>query len=67
MDYASLPLQFWEYAFTTAVVYLINRLPIASLNLEISYFVLFNKDPDFYYLKTFGCACFPFLRPYHPH
>ena len=58
--------QFWDYVFTT-VVYLINRLPTASLNFDILFVSLFNKDPDFQFLKTFGCACFPLLRPYHAH
>jgi len=63
---ACLPLQFWDYAFTTAI-YLINRLPTACLNFAIPYSILFNKDPDFAFLKNFGCACFPLLKPYHSH
>ena len=66
LHHASLPLQIWDYTFTT-VVYLINRLPTASLDFAISFVTLFNKDPDFQFLKTFGCACFPLLRPYHTH
>jgi len=63
---APLPLKFWDYAFTTAV-YLINRLPTTSLNFAIPYFVLFNKDPYFSFLKVFGSTCFPLLKPYHSH
>ena len=37
LHHATLPLQFWDYAFVT-VVYLINRLPIASLNYSNSKF-----------------------------
>jgi len=66
LHHASLPLQFWDYAFTT-IVYLINRLPTVSLNFIISFVTLFNKDPNFQFLKTFGCTCFPLLRPYHTH
>ena len=55
--------EFWDFAFTT-VVYLINRLPTASLNFNIPFTILFNKSPDYKFLRTFGCACFPFLRPY---
>ena len=39
LHHASLPLQFWDYAFTT-IVYLINRLPTSSLKFAIPcYFV----------------------------
>ena len=62
--HASLPLQFWGYAFTI-VIYLINRLLTTSFNFAIPFVTLSNKDPDFQFLKTFGCACFPLLRPYH--
>lgn len=53
---ASLPLKFWDFVFTTAV-YLINRLPTISLNFNVPYTVLFNKPPDYNFLKAFGCSC----------
>lgn len=64
--HASLPLSFWDSAFTTAV-YLINRLPTSALNFAVPYTVLFQKTPDYSILRTFGCACFPFFRPYNTH
>ena len=66
LHHASLPLQLWDYAFTT-FVYLINRLPIASLKFATPFVTLFKKEPDYHFLKNFGCACFPLLRPYHTH
>jgi len=57
---ASLPMYFWDYAFTNAV-YLINRLRIVSLQFVVSFSVLFHKYPDYHFLKTFGCSCFPLL------
>lgn len=59
-------LTYWDYAFFTAV-YLINRLPSASIQFQVPYTVLFKTKPDYKFLKVFGCACFPLLRPYHAH
>jgi len=28
---------------------------------------LFRRTPDYNFLCTFECLCFPFLRPYHAH
>jgi len=28
---------------------------------------LFRRRPNYNFLRTFGCLCFPFLRPYHAH
>ena len=28
---------------------------------------LFRRTPDYNFLRTFRCLCFPFLRPYHAH
>jgi len=66
LSHASLPLPYWDYAFLTAV-YLINRLPSASINFKVPYTVLFHTDPDYKFLKVFGCACFTLLRPYNNH
>lgn len=64
--HASLPLKFWDYAFLTTV-YLINRLPTASLHNAIPDTILFKQTPGYNFLKVFGCACFPLLRPYNTH
>ena len=66
LQHASLPLKFWDYAFQI-VLYLINRLPIAYLQFFVPYTVLYKTKPDYSFLKVFGCACFPFLRPYNKH
>ena len=61
---AHLPLKYWWNAFHTAV-YLINRLPTPVLNIISPFQKLFYYQPDYSTLKTFGCACYPTLRPYN--
>ncbi|KAH9680638.1 retrovirus-related pol polyprotein from transposon RE1 [Citrus sinensis] len=63
---AHLPLKFWWNAFHTAV-YLINRLPTPVLNNISPFQKLFNQTPNYSFLRTFGCACYPALRPYNKH
>ena len=60
---ASLPLTFWEEVFTTAAT-IINVLPSTNINYNNPYQLLFNRTPDYQFFKTFGCACYPLLRPY---
>ncbi|KAG7565206.1 Integrase catalytic core [Arabidopsis suecica] len=66
MSTASLPKEFWTYAFATAV-YLINRLPTPVLHHHSPYHKLFGVAPNYEKLRIFGCRCFPWLRPYTTH
>lgn len=61
-----MPLKFWDEAFATAA-YLINRLPSRVINYDTPLHRLFNSSPDYSMLRTFGCACWPHLRPYNTH
>lgn len=63
---ASVPKTYWPYAFAVAV-YLINRLPTPLLSMQSPFQKLFGKDPNYQKLRIFGCACFPWLRPYNKH
>ncbi|KAE8693482.1 S-adenosyl-L-methionine-dependent methyltransferases superfamily protein [Hibiscus syriacus] len=63
---ASLPMQYWSYAFVTAV-HLINLLPTVVLGGMTPYEKLYQKKPEFASLKVFGCQCFPHLRPFQNH
>jgi histone deacetylase 1/2 len=42
-------------------------MPTLVLQNQSPFECLFNRTPDYDFLCTFGCLCFPFLRPYHAH
>ena len=64
LAHASVPFRFWSDAFTTAC-FLINRTPTRVLKMKTPLELLFNELPDYTFLKVFGCACWPHLRPYN--
>jgi hypothetical protein len=63
---ASMPLKFWDEAFTIAV-YLINRTPSKVVGYETPLECLFHTKPNYLSLWVFGCACWPNLHPYNNH
>nr|ABA95721.1 retrotransposon protein, putative, Ty1-copia subclass [Oryza sativa Japonica Group] len=65
LAHASMPLKFWDEAFLTAT-YLINRTPMKIIHYDTPAY-LFEEQPDYNALRTFGCACWPNLRPYNTH
>ena len=64
LSHASIPLRFWDDAFQTTC-YLINRLPQILLKNILTFEKLFHTMREYNFLKTFGCACWPNLRPYN--
>lgn len=54
---------YWTYAFA-AGVYLINRLTTPILQNTSPYQKLFNVEPNYMKLLTFGCLCYPWIKPY---
>ncbi|KAJ9538837.1 hypothetical protein OSB04_031570 [Centaurea solstitialis] len=66
LSHSKLPLEFWPLAFTTAT-YLINRLPTVTLQHKSPYQCLFGSPPNYLKLRSFGCLCYPWLRPYAQH
>ena len=66
MSQSSLPFCYWSYAFSTAI-FLINRLPFLHRGSSSPWETLFAKSPNYSLFKSFGCACFPLLRPYTKH
>ena len=63
---AQFPFKFWFDVFVS-VVFLINCLPTQTLNHKSPFECLFQKVPDYTFLKVFGCACYPFLGLYNTH
>ena len=66
LAHSNLPQIFWEDAFLIAV-FIINRLPTPILNHKSSYEMVHHQKPDYNFLRTFECACWPYLRPYNRH
>lgn len=64
LAHASMPLKFWDEAFSTAV-FLINRLPSRVIDFATPLEKLHKVKPDYEHMHTFGCACWPNLRPYN--
>jgi hypothetical protein len=59
-------LKFWDEAFMAAT-FLINRLPSKVIDNQTPFERLLQQKPDYLSLRTFGCACWPNLRPYNRH
>jgi hypothetical protein len=61
-----MPLKYWDEAFLAAT-YLINRLPTKVLDFCSPLERLFQEKPNYGGLHTFGCTCWPNLRPFNMH
>lgn len=64
LAHALMPLKFWDEAFQTAV-FLINRLPSKVIHNDTPLHRLYGEEPDYTFLRTFGCAVWPNLRAYN--
>ncbi|KAI0493266.1 hypothetical protein KFK09_027542 [Dendrobium nobile] len=63
---AHLPLKFWAEAVSTAN-YLINLLSSSAISNHTPYLRLNGRPASYKHLRTFGCLCFPWTRPYADH
>ena len=66
LAHSNLPKIFWEDAFLTTI-FIINRLPTPILQHRSPYEMVHHHKPDYNFLRAFGCACWPYLRPYNRH
>ena len=66
LAHAGLLFRYWQYAFEIAV-YVINRLPSSVNPVKSPYELLFGRAPEYQFLRSFGCLCFPHIRPYQRH
>ena len=62
----NLPLSFWGDCVLIAA-HLINRLPSSALGFISPWEMVNSVSPPLSALRTFGCACYPYLRPYNKH
>jgi len=66
LAYANLPKPYWEDAFLMAV-YIINHLPTKILNHFSLFEKAYHQKQNYNFMRVFGCACWPNLRPYNKH
>jgi hypothetical protein len=64
MFHDNIPLVYWDWIFSS-VNFVINHLLIQHTTLISPFEKLFQQKPDYSFLKTIGCACYPLLRPYN--
>lgn len=57
MFHSCLPIRYWGESILTGAN-LINRLPSPGLNWKSLYQTLFDRKPDYLFIKTFGCLCY---------
>jgi hypothetical protein len=53
-------LRFWNYAFES-LVYLINHISTLVLHNKSLFECMFHRTPNYAFLRTFKCLCFPFF------
>jgi hypothetical protein len=66
LAHSHLSSKYWVDSFLTAI-YIINRLPTATIQNLSPYEKLYNQPPDYKRMRVFGCLCYPLLRPYGHH
>lgn len=60
------PMIYWNEVFFTSI-YIINRLPIVSLNDNSLFEHHISTSLDYSMLRVLRCLCYACLRPYNSH
>lgn len=63
LTHACIPTLYWIYSFAVDV-YLINRLTTPNLAHHSPFQLLFKVERNYKKLRTFGCLCYPWIKPY---
>ncbi|CAA0817787.1 cysteine-rich RLK (RECEPTOR-like protein kinase) 8, partial [Striga hermonthica] len=63
---SNLPSCHWDDAVCSAA-FIVNRTPTKILDYKTPFEVLNQKKPDYSHLKSFGCLCYPLMKPYNQH
>lgn len=66
LAHSSVPQSHWDDAFQIAC-FLINRLPSPVTSHKSPFELFFQIALDLSFLRVFGSACWPLLRPYNKH
>lgn len=66
LSHSQLLTSYWSYAISI-VVHIVNRLSTPNLQNLSPQELLFHSRLDLKHLRTFGCDCFPLLKPYNTY
>lgn len=66
LAHANIPLSFWWNSFTIAI-FIINTLPTLVLENLSPFQKMYNRVPDYKFLKVFGYSVYSHLYPYSHH
>ena len=61
---SKLPTKYWGECILTAT-YITNRLLTTLLQKKCPFTILYNQEPQYSHMKSFGCLCYPTTPKHH--